>query len=124
MQNAFYDNTTDFLAKAMDFSMRRHKVIAANMANIETPNYKAKDLPFNAQLKAALQGAERQPTSRMRFQNPMLVDDVTGETRFDGNNVNNENEMIKLIKNVGLNTMAADLIKYKFTTLREAMRSR
>jgi len=122
MQNAMFDNTVSLLSTTLDYSLRRHKVIAANMANVETPNFKARDLPFNAYLKAGLRRVENNPAARMAFQLPRLVFDTTGETRLDGNNVNAENEMIKLMKNTGRHGLAAELIKYKFTTLRDAIR--
>jgi flagellar basal-body rod protein FlgB len=122
MQNSMFDNTTRLLATTLDFTLRRHKVIAANMANVETPNFKARDLPFNAYLKAGLHRVHKNPGSSVTFQQPRLVFDTTGELRFDGNNVNAENEMIKLMKNTGRHSLAAELIKYKFTTLREAIR--
>ena len=121
MQNAIYDNTISLLSTTLDYALRRHKVIAANLANVETPNYKAKDLPFQAILKSAMERAKGQPTARPRFIEPRPVFDVTGEVRFDGNNVNNENEMIKLVKNSGLYSTAVELIKYKFNTLKLAM---
>ena len=122
MQNAMFDNTVRTLSATLDYSLRRHKVIAANMANVETPNFKARDLPFNAYMQAGLRRVENNPAARITFQQPRMVYDTTGETRLDGNNVNAENEMIKLMKNTGRYSLAVDLLKYKFTTLREAIR--
>ena len=123
MQNAMYDSTVMLLSRTLGYALRRHKVVAANLANVETPNYRAKDLPFTAILKSAMDGVHNDPTSAPRFREPRLVLDVTGEVRFDGNNVNNENEMIKLTKNSGAYTTAVDLIKYKFNTLHKAISS-
>ena len=123
MQNAMFDSTTLLLSQTLRYAQRRHKIVAANLANVETPNYKAKDLPFTAVLKSAVARGDRDPTRTPRYQEPRLVLDVTGEIRFDGNNVNNENEMIKLTKNSGLYMTAVDLIKYKFSTLGKALGS-
>jgi flagellar basal-body rod protein FlgB len=123
MQNALFDSTVHLLQTAMSYGMRRHEVIASNMANVETPNYKAKDLPFTAILKAAMNRAEATPTAYPRFQQPRIVFDVTGEVRSDGNNVNAENEMMKLVKNSGMFVAAVELIRFKFTSLRTAMSS-
>ncbi|GIX07155.1 MAG: flagellar basal-body rod protein FlgB [Candidatus Poribacteria bacterium] len=122
MQNAVFDNTISLLATTMDYAVRRHQVIAANLANVETPNYKAKDLPFEALLRSAVVRARGNPKASLRVGEPKLVYDVTGELRGDGNNVNAENEMIKLLKNSGKFNLAAELIQYKFRSLREAMR--
>ena len=122
MQNVMFDSTTLLLSRTLGYSLRRHKVIAANLANVETPNYKAKDLPFNAILKSAVVRGRNDRTRAPHYQEPRLVLDVTGEVRFDGNNVNNENEMIKLTKNSGLFSTASQLIKYKFSSLSTAIR--
>jgi len=40
----------DLLAKALDFRATRAKLISANIANIDTPYYKAKDISFEGEL--------------------------------------------------------------------------
>lgn len=121
MQNTLFDDTVSILATTMKLSVRRHEVIAGNLANIETPNYKAKDMPFEAILSAAVQRLRAHPTEEPRYATPRLVLDATGELRTDGNNVNAENEMVKLLKNTGLFNAAVELIRYKFSTLKAAM---
>jgi len=121
MQNSMFDNTVSLLATTMDYVFRRHEIIAENLANVETPNYIAKDMPFQAVLKAAMDRAERQPTENPRFATPQVLWDATGELRTDGNNVNAENEMMKLTKNTVLFNAVSELAKYKFTTLKTAM---
>jgi flagellar basal-body rod protein FlgB len=121
MQNSVFDNTIQLLTTTLDYAVRRHEVIATNFANVETPNYKAKDLPFQSVLAAAMYRAEGRPTEDPRFAKPKLLMDITGEVRSDGNNVNAENEMLKLSKNSGLFNAAAEMMKYKFNTLKQAM---
>lgn len=121
MQNTLFDDTVSVLATTMKFAIRRHEVIAGNLANVETPNYKAKDMPFEAILSAAVQRLRTRPTEEPRYATPRVVLDATGELRTDGNNVNAENEMVKLLKNTGLFNAAVELIRYKFSTLKTAM---
>ena len=40
----------DLLAKSLDFRATRAKIISANIANIDTPYYKAKDISFEDEL--------------------------------------------------------------------------
>jgi len=40
----------DLLAKSLDFRAARAKVISANIANVDTPYYKAKDISFEDEL--------------------------------------------------------------------------
>jgi flagellar basal-body rod protein FlgB len=46
--------TTLFRSTALNLRSRRQEVLAANIANADTPNYKARDLDFSAALKRAM----------------------------------------------------------------------
>jgi flagellar basal-body rod protein FlgB len=48
-------------ADALPLREQRMQLIASNLSNVDTPGYKAKDLDFNAALKAA--GAAREAAS-------------------------------------------------------------
>lgn len=41
-----FGKTFQVIEKALDLRIRRNAVITANVANVDTPGYKAKDLPF------------------------------------------------------------------------------
>lgn len=45
-----------FVQAALDLRARRQEILAANLANADTPNYKARDVDFASALRAA-QGA-------------------------------------------------------------------
>jgi flagellar basal-body rod protein FlgB len=47
----------DFQAKALDLRAERQKVIASNIANADTPGYKAVDFDFAAVMQQAAAGA-------------------------------------------------------------------
>lgn len=48
------DNEIAFVRSALDLRARRQEILAANIANSDTPNYKARDLDFGAALKSAM----------------------------------------------------------------------
>ena len=54
------DATMSELQRALDVRMRRHDVLAGNVANADTPGYVARDLDFDAAMAGARQ-AERSP---------------------------------------------------------------
>lgn len=56
LQSLFEGSTLGLLEKAAVFGERRQDVLAANIANIDTPNYKTRDLPVEA-FQKALQAA-------------------------------------------------------------------
>ncbi|MCU0840796.1 MAG: flagellar basal body rod protein FlgB [Thiobacillaceae bacterium] len=48
------DNDLAFVETALKVRARRQEILAANLANADTPNYKARDLDFAAALKSAM----------------------------------------------------------------------
>jgi len=48
------DALFDFNATALRVRAQRQEILAANIANTDTPNYKARDIDFAASLKKAL----------------------------------------------------------------------
>jgi len=50
------DDMLNFHTQALRVRDQRQQVLASNIANADTPNYKARDLDFNAALQGALKG--------------------------------------------------------------------
>jgi flagellar basal-body rod protein FlgB len=50
------DNAFSFQQQALGLRAQRQQVLAANIANADTPNYKARDFDFSAVLKDAVAG--------------------------------------------------------------------
>ena len=88
------------LEPRVDFTWKRHKVILSNIANADTPNYRAKELTFREEV-------ERIPlkTTRLKHIKPSggepfkVVEVRRGLVGNDRNNVSVEGEMAKLTQN-------------------------
>lgn len=105
-QLLFSDRTPKLLKKSLDFNVQKAAVTAANIANSETPGYKAVQVNFEKQLQAAV-SARSLPmkttnAKHMEAQNSRIqslrptVEIDRSQGRLDGNNVNMEKEMITL----------------------------
>jgi flagellar basal-body rod protein FlgB len=88
---------------ALDGLSARHAAITDNIANVNTPGYKRKFVPFEEALGKAVKrsispctGAAGGPVPR--FEPPVMRDAQTS-TRQDGNNVDIEAEMVHLAEN-------------------------
>lgn len=105
-------NVTSTLFSQLDFRSERQKVITSNIANINTPNYKTKDLVFDHELDkatskntAVLQMAKTSSThfsnvnAVNNIQNPRLIDVQGLEEQNDGNNVSLDTQMGEMSKN-------------------------
>jgi len=51
------DKELAFVQSALNLRARRQEILASNLANSDTPNYKARDLDFASALRGALGGA-------------------------------------------------------------------
>jgi flagellar basal-body rod protein FlgB len=50
------DNALSFQQQALGLRAQRQQILAGNIANADTPNYKARDFDFSTALKAAVAG--------------------------------------------------------------------
>ncbi|MCK9240721.1 flagellar basal body rod protein FlgB [Desulfocurvus sp.] len=51
---SLFDSNVHLTGKVLDLRLQRQNVVMSNLANITTPNYKARRLEFEADLQAAL----------------------------------------------------------------------
>ncbi len=102
-------SVTGLLFSQLNFRGERQKVISSNIANIDTPNYKTKDLVFEHELNKVkeprLQLAQTSSNhipnvNPMRnLPNPRLVEVQGLQEQNDGNNVNIDTQMGEMSKN-------------------------
>jgi flagellar basal-body rod protein FlgB len=115
MGSLVFDPTMQGLADALTLHQRRHEVLASNLANVETPGFKAQELDFKTALQDAF-GAERSdddPTHK-----PSLVEDAAAPVRPDGNSVDLDLQMSKLSANDGRYVALAKLLDLRIRLLR------
>jgi flagellar basal-body rod protein FlgB len=125
MTDMFITRTNAILAKVLDGTAERHKVIADNIANAETPGYTRKLVSFENTLVNIIQKHEPDKQSVISViqnveHNPQ--DDVNSIRRENGNNVNIEHEMVELAKNTLQYEMAAQFMSDRINGLRSAIK--
>lgn len=80
------------IGRYLDLSTAELKLTAANMANVDTPGYRALGFDFEAEMQAAMDGVKAGSTAR-----PPRVKLVDGLiARPDGNNVSMDRESLNL----------------------------
>ncbi len=127
------DGTTiPLLEKMAIFGERRNTVLAANVANIDTPNYKRRDLPvenFEKALREAIQsGATRSDHASIGpagltpelFQ-PQEVSSPNMSFQ-DNSNRSIEREMMEMTKNLSMQSFAITLLTTQMGMLQAAIR--
>lgn len=106
MINTNIYNYINVLDKAADAANTRNEIIANNIANVDTPNYKRKDVSFENYLEQALIGGEildervADINSHLSdFGGITYTDNSTLSYRLDGNNVDIDTENAYLAEN-------------------------
>ena len=107
----------DFLSRMLDVTSLRHKVLAQNVANVNTPGYHRLSVSFDETLAAKL---DRQGDDAKRLQ-PVIFEDSSTPERPDGNNVDIDSEMMRLSKNTLLNNTLLQIVSTKTAMMRRAV---
>ena len=103
-------NITGLLYKQLNFRGERQKTISSNIANINTPDYKTKDIKFQDELKKSQDSNDLKlkvthhnhivPDDNIQLNGNLKVYDVDGlQEQNDGNNVNLDQQMSEMAKN-------------------------
>ncbi len=116
------DIASSVLAKALDATAARHKAIANNIANVETPGYKRVFVSFEDELRRAL-GESSGPKIRKRLAElgPIQHVDLCSPGRTDGNNVCIDAEIADLVRNSMKHKAVSVLLEGKIAMLRSAI---
>lgn len=108
-----FDQTYEALSRALDLRTENQTVIAANIANADTPGYQAQELDFEKAMAKALDSGSGAENVRGDIQNQ-----INNVVREDGNTVDRDSEMVNLAQNQLLYDAAADLVKKKLALLK------
>jgi flagellar basal-body rod protein FlgB len=114
--------SADLMQRGLDAAWLRNEVIRNNLANAETPGFKSSDVVFEDAFAQALRaedaGLTRSVTHPRHFSGRGRVPDVTATVvqnntrsmRMDGNNLDVEDENVKLAQNsIQYNTLVYKL---------------
>lgn len=102
------------LENALDAAARRHGAIAQNLANVDTPGFKRREVVFSQKLRESLEAVAAPGRIRLLRTHPLHLDvaverpeEVSAREvkeaglsqRADGNNVDVDREMVELLRN-------------------------
>jgi flagellar basal-body rod protein FlgB len=129
--NGLLDRTFEGLSKTLDLTWRRNEAIVSNIANAETPQYRAVDLNFSNELQRAFSTPQKS-TDLLKTNSKhidtsdssgsFLTKDFSGATKADGNNVDIDIQMGRLAYNSGRFSTAANALRKQLSLLKNALR--
>lgn len=129
------DNALNFNREALNLRSERQKVLANNIANADTPNFKAKDFDFASELKTAVTkgrasggGMELSTTSSRHLSahssSPAVRDlkyRVPDQPSLDGNTVDMDRERANFADNSMRYQASLTMMKSSISRLKAAM---
>lgn len=129
--NILDSNSMLLQKRSLDFLWQRQQAIADNIANVDTPGYKAKIVSFEARLQKSLQAFATQNNNfGGQLTESLLGLEAGVETseqesmRLDGNNVNIDTENVELVRTQLQYEYAMRQINDEFSRLRMAIEGR
>ncbi len=129
-----FDRTIRLLERTMDLRGARHQLIASNIANEETPHFRAKDMQFQEALASAHDGSPGVTLVATHARHlgvagdalarvsGRVVDTPAPDVPLDANTVNLEFEMAKLSDNAMQYNTAATIVSARLRHLLSAIR--
>lgn len=121
-----FSNTITTLENAINYSNQKQKVIVQNIANVDTPNYKAKTVTFKDSLSSAMNANvtnnKHIPFSATNNASTAVVTKNGVTYNNSGNSVDMEKEMTDLATNQIYYNALIDRISGKFSSLENVIR--
>jgi len=109
--------TATLLERHLDLLAARQRVAASNIANADTPGYRAREIDFRFEMESILN-----QVSPGRAYLPITVrESDLGGAKNDGNNVNVDREMLTLADNILRFGVASLLLQKQIRGLRNAI---
>ena len=117
------------LERVLDFTSSRHRLIAENVVNVDTPGYRQRDMSvekFEEMLRDRVDDRRESPLGATSF------DDIRAEIEIpqrgilfhDGNNRSMEQLMTDQAKNAMTHNMVVELLRKQFQTMEMALKER
>lgn len=134
--NGIFDTSINLLGKSLDLRAQNHNRLSANIANAETPGYTPTALSFENELKGALRdksGATPSVTNprHITFRNDAaslemvqgsVIETSSNTAGLDGNGVELESEMGRMVENQIMYNANIQLLTKKFSSLTLAIK--
>jgi flagellar basal-body rod protein FlgB len=146
-QSIFSSTAIPVLEQVVGFAQARHHVLAGNIANLDTPGYRVRDLSvedFQSRLREAIQARDRparpspaeefvspgelayldQPAPKRDLKMAEVAKDPKSILYHDQSNVGIEHQVTEMVKNQMLHNLALAIMTSQFRLLEAAISER
>jgi flagellar basal-body rod protein FlgB len=135
--NGLFSTNIELLSKNIDLRAKQQNLISSNLANAETPNYVPKALVFEDQLQGAIKGKSASSpaltndrhlplrggaSGKLQSVSGRVVETPAATPGKDGNAVELENEMARMMENQIMFNASVQILAKKFEGIKSALR--
>jgi flagellar basal-body rod protein FlgB len=106
-----FDPISGRMSHYLDLLADRQKLVSSNIANVDTPGYRTKDIDFNFEFQSLVSG-----------ESPNVIEPGGLKTKNDGNNVSMDREMRLLSENALRFNFVSQLLKGEARDIRLALK--
>lgn len=103
----------------------RHSLIASNIANVDTPHYRAKDVKFDMNLRDEVIALKVTNENHLSNTKPVITTELKEEANqpwLDKNNVELDMEVAKMTENAILYQAGINMLSSKIKMFKNALR--
>ena len=134
--DGLFGTSVELLGKTLDLRSRNHNLVAGNLANAETPGYTPKTLVFADELRGALKQRKgpdltnprhiplKGQAGELREVQGKVVEKPSATPGRDGNSVELENEMNRMVENQIMFNASVQILAKKFEGLKYAIKEK
>jgi flagellar basal-body rod protein FlgB len=122
-----FGTLTQGLGQALDLYQARHQVLAENIANSETPGYRARDIKFADELASALTAPQQSPETPgnpQSVQSPLHIEaslDSDATMKPDGNSVALDVQVGRLSENAFKIQALTQILSGRYASLKRVI---
>ncbi len=106
-----FDPISGRMSHYLDLLADRQKLVSSNIANVDTPGYRTKDIDFNFEFQSLVAG-----------ESPNVIETEGLKTKNDGNNVSMDREMRLLSENALRFNFVSQVLKGEARDIRLALK--
>lgn len=106
----------DLIGKALSVRAFYHKLVSGNIANSQTPGYKAKNIDFRTELDKRATSTGRASQDNKDYK--VMENEAEGFVKLDGNTVELETETVRLTENQLMYQALVQLASKRFSMMK------
>jgi flagellar basal-body rod protein FlgB len=118
---AIFDKNIEVLSKLLDLTSVKNKVIANNIANVNTPGYRKLEVTFQEELREAIKSKNVEKINKVSEE---IAFSKSAIIRKNGSNVDMDKELVEFFKSSDRHNIGLEILSKRFKSIISAIEGR